>query len=183
METLQRTLHQDLTAAADGLGQQVRFLATEAGRLAGQQAADAAAVSNQVAALHSAIDRDHALVAEVDRRRAENERLQSDFQTLAASQQTLLAQAKLVANPPPVPVAVPGVKSSAAGEPWCAPSPRVSITASISGPLPRPAHQVARALAASPQPLRVSVIGHSDDDRAFGRWTRAWEASLARAGP
>ena len=92
METLQRTLHQDLTAAADGLGQQVRFLATEAGRLAGQQAADAAAVSNQVAALHSAIDRDHALVAEVDRRRAENERLQSDFQTLAASQQTLLAR-------------------------------------------------------------------------------------------
>jgi len=39
--------------------------------------------------------------------------------------------------------------------------------------------KLSKALAQSPDPLEIQVIGYADDDRAFGTWTAQWESSLA----
>ena len=91
VDSLRQGLEQGLASTKDDFAQQAESLQRDAKQLAAQQEAETQAVSNQIAGLRLAIDREQSLVTEIDRERVENEKLQLDYHALAASHETLLA--------------------------------------------------------------------------------------------
>jgi flagellar motor protein MotB len=181
VDSLRRTFEQELAATKDGFAQQLGIVQAEAKNVALQHLARAHALSNQVAALRSVMDREQALIAELEQGRAATEKLQSDYRTLAASHETLQAQAGLATKPPNVTIAVAGVSTSVSGN-------VVEITFD-EGLFDHGTHfrtgakdqllAVAKALSQSSEPRQIQVVGFADDDRAFLKWTAQWESSLA----
>jgi flagellar motor protein MotB len=178
---LGRKLDQGFSTAKAEFDGQLKLLREDGERLATRQAAYALANSNQVVALRQAIDREHALVSEIDRRRVENERLQSDYRALTTRHEQMLAAAGLVGKPPGLTLAVPGVSSSVSG--------KEIIVTFEDGIFDHGMHfkpgardrllAVGKALAGSTEPLEIEVVGYADDDRAFLKWTARWESALA----
>jgi flagellar motor protein MotB len=178
---LGRRIEHGLSAVRDEFEGQLKLLREDGERLATRQAAYALATSNQVVALRQAIDREHALVSEIDRHRVENERLQSDYQALTTRHEQMPAAAGLAGKPPSVTLAVPGVSTSVSG--------KEIIVTFEDGIFDHGTHfkpgardrllAVGKALAGSAEPLEVKVVGYADDDRAFLKWTARWESALA----
>jgi flagellar motor protein MotB len=181
VDSLRHAFEQGLAAAKDGFAQQLGIVQAEAKNLAAQHDTRAHALSNQVAALRSVMDREQALIAELERERAAIGKLQSDYRMLAASHETLQAQAGLATKPPNVTIAVAGVSTSVSGS--------VVEVAFDEGLFDHGTHfklgakerllAVAKALSQSSEPLQIQVVGFADDDRAFLKWTAQWESSLA----
>lgn len=181
VETVRRAFKQELASVKDNFEQQMVALQADGKQVAVKQEASGQTISNQVAALHLVVDRERALVAEIDRRGAAAEKLQLDYHALAASHERLLAQAALLAIPPKLAIAVPGVKTSVSGN-----SVAVAFDEGLfdHGTHFNPSAKerllaVAKALSQSSDQLQIQTIGYADDDRAFLRWTAQWESALA----
>lgn len=181
VDTLHRSFKQGLASVKADSGQQAELLQADVKRLAAQQEAGALAVRNQVTALRLTVDHERTLAKEIERHRAVNEKLQNDYDALAAKHERVLAQAGLMTNSPNMTIGVAGVRTSIEG--------RYMVVMFDEGVFDHGAHfklgakstlqNVAVALAQAPQPLQVEVIGYADDDRAFLKWTAQWESSLA----
>jgi len=146
-----------------------------------QRYPDAQLMSNQVAALRVAIDRERALAAELDSSRATTGKLESDYRALATEHQTVFMKAGIPLRPPLLPAEIPGVSISVQG--------KSAVLVFNEGLFDHGTHfrpgakerlmVVGRAISRSPDALRIEIVGYADDDRPLLKWTEQWESALA----
>lgn len=171
----------ELAAVKVGFEQRLSAVQADNTRLAAQHYTAVQGVSNQVAELRGAVDREKMLASEIKERQAAAEKLQADFRALEIHRDTLARQLGIPARPPDVAVMVPGVTTAVSGN--------AIVISFDTGLFDHGTHlklgakerllAVGKILSQSGEPLRMHVVGFADDDRAFLKWSAPWEAALA----
>lgn len=178
---IETAFDRQLAAVKSGFEQQIDALRADWQKLVKQRETDAELMSNQVAALRIAVDRERALAAELDSNRATVDKLESDYRALAAEHQAVLMKAGLPPRPPLLPAEIPGVSISVQG--------KSAVLVFHEGLFDHGTHfrpgakerlmVVGRAISRSPDTLRIEIVGYADDDRPLLKWTEQWESALA----
>lgn len=157
---------------------------------ASQSRADTLKFQNQVADLVASLRQtfQQGLAEATSQSRADAEKLQTQVAEVVASHKALLDRLSMATNTnppnvnaPDLALELPGIKMKTAGN-------AVLITFDdglfLHGTTFKPGAKsrlkaVVTALAQTPTPLRIEVIGCADDDRAFKKWTARFEESLS----
>ncbi|MGC8990873.1 MAG: hypothetical protein ACP5MD_12200, partial [Verrucomicrobiia bacterium] len=113
---IETAFERQLAAVKNGFEQQTDALRADWQKLVKQRETDAQLMSNQIAALRVAVDRERALAAELESSRATADKLESDYRALAAEHQTVLMKAGIPPRPPSLPAEIPGVSISVQGK-------------------------------------------------------------------
>ncbi|MDH7502143.1 MAG: hypothetical protein QHJ82_05425 [Verrucomicrobiota bacterium] len=178
---IETAFERQLAAVKNGFEQQTDALRADWQKLVKQRETDAQLMSNQIAALRVAVDRERALAAELESSRATADKLESDYRALAAEHQTVLMKAGIPSRPPSLPAEIPGVSISVEG--------KSTVLVFHEGLFDHGTHfrpgakerlmVVGRAISQSPDAVRIEIAGYADDDRPLLKWTEQWESALA----
>jgi hypothetical protein len=171
----------ELVTIQSTVGEQVAASQAQVKQSGIRQDTLAQSFGDQVTALHRSLDREKELVAELERHKAEADKLTSDYQTLASSNERLLAETELATKPPKVSITLPGVTSSVSGN--------AVMVAFDGGLFDHGAHfkegaqtrllAVATALNEASEPLQIHAVGFADNDWAIFSWPVGSESLLA----
>jgi flagellar motor protein MotB len=164
-----------------GFSEQIKALRSQTLRMATEQEIFDLNSSNQIAALRLTSDREHSQAMEAEDHRSANGKSETEYATLLATYEKVMAQLSLPTNAPTLTNIPKGITASIEGE-------SVLLTFD-EGLFDHGTHfklgaksrleVLAKRLSQASEPLQITVVGYADDDRTFLQWTAKWESSLA----